>query len=198
AAAVMSRPSRTKLRSSRLTRPVSMKSRFSSSWLSIEKSAQCEQVSEANSTILIGASGLPMTWPPSGVTATTSDQALPAGGATLAITACCSAGSVLLSPHAASASAPSEDRRARRRAGRVFTSFSVSSGRGSLFEICLLDLLERGVEDRFQFGPMAGRGALAVDEEGRRARDAVGVDADAGHPHQLGLGDAARKTAIDL
>src|SRR3546814_15106365 len=50
----------------------------------------------------------------------------------------------------------------------------------------------------FQFGPMAGRGALAVDEEGRRARDAVGVDTDAGHPHQLRLGDTARKAGVDL
>src|SRR3546814_17149691 len=104
-------PSRIKFRSSRLTRPVSMKSRFSSSWLSSENSAQCEQVSEANSTILIDASGLPIAWPPSGVTATTSDHALPAGGATLAIAVCCSVRSVLLSPQAASARAPSEEDR---------------------------------------------------------------------------------------
>src|SRR3546814_5701141 len=69
---------------------------------------------------------------PSPSTRTISDQLLPAGGATLATTSCSLAGSVLLSPQAARASAPIEVRRMVR--SRVMFSFSTKARLRGFYE----------------------------------------------------------------
>src|SRR3546814_15418506 len=78
---------------------------------------------------------------PSPSTRTTSDQLLPAGGATFATTSCSLAGSVLISPQAARASAPIEVRRTVR--SRVMFFFLHKGG-----DAGLVSGLERKVDVR--------------------------------------------------
>src|SRR3990167_4089127 len=173
------------------TRPVSTKSRFSSSCESLVNCAQCPQVKAPNSSSLIGASGLPITRP-SPSTRTTCDQLLPAGGATFATTSCSLAGSVVPPPQPASASAPSEDRRAIRSDAFIFIFLH------EVGNIGLLRALEREVEFRFERGPGGNPGVAAVDEKAGGSLDPVGGPPDVGHPGEFGLRDFAVERGVDL
>src|SRR5690606_14409189 len=95
-----------KLRNSRLTRPLPMKSLISSGKPSCARRAQCGHDSEPYSISFSGASGLPMTYPPSGVSETLSVQFVPAGAAIGAIASPLGASGVSpVPPQAASARA---------------------------------------------------------------------------------------------
>src|SRR3546814_20099478 len=100
---------------------------------------------------------------------TTSDQLLPAGGATFATTSCSWAGSVLLSPQAARASAPIEVRRTVR--SRVMFFFLHKGATAGLFSG-----LKRKVEFRFVRGPGGDFGIAAVEEKTGRSLDLFGAE----------------------
>src|SRR3546814_8833380 len=128
---------------------------------------------------------------PSPSTRTTSDQLLPAGGATFATTSCSLAGSVLLSPQAARASAPIEVRRTVR--SRVMFFFLHKGANAGL-----LSGLERKVEFRFERGPGGDFGVAPVDEKTGRAFDMVGAAAAVGHAGEFGLRDLAAQRRVEL
>src|SRR3546814_2402374 len=94
------------------------------------------------------------------------------------------AGSVVLSPQAARASAPIEVRRTVR--SRVMFFFLHKGANAGL-----LSGLERKVEFRFERGPGGDFGVAPVDEKTGRAFDMVGAAADVGHAGEFGLRDLA-------
>src|SRR3546814_12422459 len=101
------------------------------------------------------------------------------------------AGSVVLSPQAARASAPIEVRRTVR--SRVMFFFLHKGANAGL-----LSGLERKVEFRFERGPGGDFGVAPVDEKTGRAFDMVGAAADVGHAGEFGLRDLAAQRRVEL